>query len=960
MSGGGGAAAGGGCARQNLDSLNEAQALLVQVQGVDDAEVLRQNQRLRELIELYRGHQEAVQDGPGGLDRIRTELIQQFIVPGLSHIDMRMLVCLFKVDEFDSTNPKGLSLQEYNRLVDNFIKNKCLVALTELLSLPRIFQFVFELFLHFYYGKSKVRILIAATYASSKTIAAIFLAKPIARLTLPGCGITFQIMVYLFQFVNNPDKLIAELNGSTVGNLLKHVVPVGVKETISELFAVLRNNATQPLVLAAAISEILMYLIEYIQDPRIQAELAAAAAAAAPAPAGAAAGGAPGGFVGNAQYYVMMGGKYVYRCGQSNIQKIRGNLSSMLGPAQLGSAEDSHMRRLCNTAVNGIIFMSDTFDQQADRAFTPDQKNKIKAIESINALLPSKLRNALEAGDEASAYTEISMLCMSIAPRVRVFCPFEPAITEDQVNLIASGFFNSGFTKEVLDAYVEKMPFPRFEDVEITESMKPGAPESQTISQQLFTLEPDMVIVLQNSEPLTPDEVKLKKRAIKGLLGWGISTVSSTIKGGVSFCMDTVLAPAASIFEDYKHTFVAGRDPASITVSPLPLERVILSRVLHLVQKQKNAERLTNDEKIVLNSFLRTWAHDPDAVRYHDFKMSNGEIEKRWFLNLGSLVCCFREGVVQIDKTQLIGDPDPYNDVAKWFPVAVQETKKLLSCTKDTLSVAASSAVGTVANVWKSAMTYFESNQDEVIMVVRDERDNAVRQDDAQLVAGVAAAAAAGGAQGGNAASNPDANKDVDLKIQVAAAVSDVLADDAAAAAAGGGGGGVVAGEGNVDMTSLDSNTTLNLQAADNPPPLIPIGAGKNDISQPGIPGLGNIVTPQSNPSEVSGEGRGGGAAVPFTAQASDANEDGMSSLAAAADAEAADAATGRSTGKFGVPHGEPPGPSRSGGKSRRKSRKNAKRTRRYSKGRKSSKAAKKTQQRRSSRYRRSSRKGRK
>jgi hypothetical protein len=102
---------------------------------------------------------------------------------------MRMLVRLFKVTEFDSITPRGALTQEvYDELVDNFIKRKCLVALTELLSLPRIFQLVFELFLHFYYKKSKVRILIAGTYASSKIVKSVFQGNPIASLTLTGCA----------------------------------------------------------------------------------------------------------------------------------------------------------------------------------------------------------------------------------------------------------------------------------------------------------------------------------------------------------------------------------------------------------------------------------------------------------------------------------------------------------------------------------------------------------------------------------------------------------------------------------------------------------------------------------------------------------------------------------------------------------------------------------------------------
>jgi hypothetical protein len=925
--GGGAAAAGGGCARPNLDSLDEAQALLTELASasVTDHEVLRQNNRLRELIRLYQDQQVAVQDDPDVLVQTRRTLIEQFIVPGFAHIEMRMLVCLFKVTEFESIpHPGDLKKDEYNRLVEIFIKRKCLVALTELLSLPRIFQLVFELFLHFYYKKSKVRILIAGTYASSKIVKSVFQGYPIASLTLTGCGVTFQIMVRLFQFVHNPQDFIAELDGSTVGNLLK-LVPGNAQ--ISNLITVVRDYAKQPLVLAAGISEILMRLIEYIQDPMIQHDLDADLNAAAAGPAGPA-GPAPGGLVENAKYYVMMGGQYVYRCALGNLQQIRKNLSTIAGHAELGPAENSYMRRLCDTAVNGIIFMSDTFDQQADRAFTPQQKNKIKAIESINALLPTKLRNALAAGDEESAYTEISMLCVSIAHRVRKLCDEEPAITEKQQNLIASDFFNSGFTIDVLDAYVKALPFPKFEDVELSESLDVAMSDSP-LETRIYSLRGDMQKVLQTSKPLDPKEEQLAA-ANKNLLGWGISAVSSTIKGGVAFCMDTVVAPAASIFQDYKHTFVAGRDPASITVSRLPIERVILSRVLHLVQKQKNDKGLTNEEKIVLNSFLRTWAHDPNAVSYHDFKMPNGTTEKRWFLNLGSLVCCFREGVVHINDSLLRSDPDPYNDVAQWFPVAVLETKKLLSCTKDTLSETAGAAGITVANVFQRAIKYFQDNLKEVIMVVKDEFNNAVNPDDEQLVKDVVADA--GGAQASSAASNVADNLEVDLKIQVAAAVSDVLADDAAAAAAAAGGG-VVAeeGEGHGEMSSLIPGDRFNQRA--NPAADIMSSADDQAVE---------LVHQQQQAPQVSIE---------------DTKVHEMRAAAAAGGVEMDEATALENVQRqMQIRRNLSNKNKRAGGKSR----KNTKRTRRHNKGRKSSKSAKKTQQRRSSRYRRSSRKGRK
>ena len=767
----GSAGGGGGCPPERLDSLDGAESLLQQIgNGEGDDEVMAQNKRFRELIRLYKQQQES--KDPTSLERIRRELIQLFVAPGMSNIEMRMLIRLFKVTEFSSV--LGIDKARYDVLVENFIKNKCLVALTELLSIPRIFQLVFDLFLHFYYRKSKVRMAIAATYLGAKGTVVTFLGLPFVTLVAEGSSIMFQIMVFLFQFVNNPQELLRQLDGSFIGGVVHNLlsvlpdhVRIIARTQLNTLLQIVRDNMFQPWIIVAAIAEVLMKLIDYLQDPGNQPAIAAAAAPAA-APA-------PGGVVGNIQYYVWRGGVWVYSIALTNLEQIKHNLTTMLGAAQLGEKERSNIIRLCNFALNGATVASNMLDAQAGVAFNPEQVRNIKRDAVFKALFGSNLHVALEKEDPKSVETEVDMLCASIKPRVLELCAVNVVISPDDQLRIAGDFFNAGLTQEALHAYVMQLPFPRHVDIAPHSQGSDMAQytQSQDQEQRIRTLTDDMLKVLVKSEPLNQQEKRLKEEAIKSFFGGTTHMFSSAARAAAGLC-SALFAPAADAFDRYKESaFVRGRDPTTIIPGPLLLTHVILSRVAYITHKQKAGEPLTLEEQIVLNSFLRTWAHDPNAVTYHNVSDGTG----RWFVNIGSAVFCIRDDKVRIDQTLLDNHPDIYGDVVA-LPEAVTQVAKLLSCGVDTSKK--------VVGGWiDGALNWFAENPEEAVMKsggVDPDAEAAIDKGEAKAKSETAAAAGGGGGK----VSDPLADKQVDKEINAGAAVADVLAvyADAAGAAA--------------------------------------------------------------------------------------------------------------------------------------------------------------------------------
>lgn len=610
-----------------------------------DDELKEHQEQLRELMTLYNQPHTT----PTIRDQIHRHLIRLFVTPGLAVIDRLRLKMLFSVSPF--TQDQGLTEAEYDRHVQNFIDNKCLKALTELLTLPKLFNLVFELFLNFFYGKSKVRMAIAALNGSAHLVAAVSAAVPIVKTSVQSTGVALNIMFYLFQFVNNPTDFLKEMEmeRGVVQDLLKSIpfgdVALSAFSYVVDAVGKVAQAAITPLVLTNIVSEAILMLLEYVSGLPAPAAPAAAQPAAAPnAPVS----------------LVWRGGQWMLTGVGASIAYIRQHITQSFNPsvARLSAPENAYKHRLITCMLNNLTLMSDSLNTQAGVAFTQEEADGVRATVAFNALLPSNYRLALEEGNMDDAYTERLMFLAALKMPVAKLCSQREEIDVPTLNIIAPWVRGIGeITADLLTAFVKQLPLPRYVNVPLSDSMEAAASQDDNTDTRDLKVQADLAKWLNTNKPLTPVEQAKKIKAGITFFGAPAAVTSTVVSAALRF-YDYYLAPPCRTMFNQAHSFLdpGVRPNAVCRLGPLHPNKVIMSGVEHIVQKQLREEKLSNDEAILLNSYLNIWSGDPNKLSYGKRKYKDGTTGYCWFLHLGTTIYVIKDDEIKRDQPNHVFD----------------------------------------------------------------------------------------------------------------------------------------------------------------------------------------------------------------------------------------------------------------------------------------------------------------
>ena len=623
----------GGQAAPGSNCVGDQQVELDQLLRVEvDSELQGHQDQLKELIRLYNLPDTA----PDKIEQFRRHAIALFVTPGLVFINRRMLEVLFSVSPF---SPGQMTQAEYDASVTNFIDNKCLVALAELLTIPKLFMLVCELFLNFFYGKSKVRMAIAALNVSAHAGAAVSTAVPFVTTGVQGAGNALNIMFHLLQFVNNPAEFMRQMEGGYVKELLRSI-PGGdsamsaclyVFDTVKTIGAA----ALTPLFLVNIVSEAISRLLEYVSGlPAPEAPAAAHPAAAPNAPVS----------------IVWRGGQWMLNGVGASIAYIRQHITKLFNPAvaRLGEPENAYEHRLFTCMLNNLTLMSDNLNTQARVAFDQADADRVRATEVFKALVPSNYRRALEQGDMEAAKTERLMFLAALKYPVVQLCSKPIAIDQHTLSIIAPWVVGVGeITEKRLEDFVAQLPFPHYVEVEMPESMEGVA--SQTDPQvRDRQIQADFAKSLTTHEPLTPEDVEEQRRVGISFFGAPPAVARIAVRAARGFYDKYVAPPCSTMFSEFSSALHPGVRPNAVCrLGPLHPKKVIMSGVEHIVQKQISGTKLTNDEAILLNSYLNLWSGDPNMLSYGLRTYKDGRTEYCWFVYLGTTCYVLVDGQIE-------------------------------------------------------------------------------------------------------------------------------------------------------------------------------------------------------------------------------------------------------------------------------------------------------------------------
>jgi hypothetical protein len=636
-----------------------------------DSELREHQKQLRELMKWYK----TLDTQPGKIEEFRRRAIELFVSPGLAVIDRGMLKELFSVSPF--TESPRLSQDDYERHVINFINNKCLVALAELLTIPKLFMLVCELFLNFFYGKSNVRMAIAAINGGAHLGAAVGAAVPLVNTSVEGAGAALNIMFHLIQFVNDPAKFMIEMEGGSVQGLFD-LIPgsdsakaacLYVFNTVREIGAAALTTA----ILVNIVSEAILWSFEYVSvlpappagaqhaaaqpagaqhaaaQPAGAQHAAAQHAAAQPAAAQHAAAqpaAAPNGLV----RLVWGGGRWMLNGVGGSIAYIRRHIARICNPsvARLGPPANAYERRLFTCILNNLTRMSAAFNDQAEVAFGQEEANRIRATEVFNALVPSNYRRALKEGNVDAAYTESLLFLATLKDPVFQLCSQQPDIDDDTLRIIAPWVLGvREVTESRLKAFVAQLPLPHHEAVDLDDSMK-GEASQEEVGVRDEKIQADFEKWLSINHPLTPEERAKKIKAGMTFFGAPAAFTAMVVRAAQGFYDNYLAQPCGTMFREFSSTLDPGVSHNAVCrLGPLHPNKVIMSGVEHIVQKQISGKELTKDEAILLNSYLNLWSGDPNMLSYGKRRYRDGRTEYCWFVYLGTTCYVLVDGQIE-------------------------------------------------------------------------------------------------------------------------------------------------------------------------------------------------------------------------------------------------------------------------------------------------------------------------
>ena len=619
------------------DQQAQAQAQVVQLLNVkvgEDKELAIRQTQLLELMKLYN----APDTRPGIREQIRQHLITLFVTTEFSPGERRMLELLFRVTPYT----EGMELDEeaYRGHVKKFIDDKCLVALTELLTIPKLFNLVVELFLTFFYGKSKVRMAIAAVSGGARAIAAGSAAVPLINTSAQGIGLALNVMFRLFKLVTDTTEFFKEMNGSIVGNLLSNIPGGDSARSVCEYVITTANDLVRetvtPLILANILSEVTARLFDFLSGLPPPPPEAQQPAAVPNAPVS----------------IVWRGGAYVIDGAVASVAYIRNHVTKIFqqgGVAQLGDPRNAYVHGILTYVLNTLTIMSGNMDAQAARVSSPEDAASAKAMALFNALIPPNLRDALAEGNMRAAETEINMFLATLKDPVVKLCTQERVIPPEILSIIAPWTMGVGeITKELLEEFLRQFPAPHYAEVEVTDSAKALASDSFDLDERDATLDGDLEKLFYTAVPLTPAEVAIRQKSARSIFSLPAEGVAVVSHAAWTFYRNRIAPSCDKLFSEAHELLHPGVSPSAVCArGPLHETQVIMSGIRHIIEKQLKKEDLTNEEAILLNSYLNIWSGDPNKLSYGERTYKNGTTGNCWFLHLETTIYVLEDGIIK-------------------------------------------------------------------------------------------------------------------------------------------------------------------------------------------------------------------------------------------------------------------------------------------------------------------------
>jgi hypothetical protein len=334
----------------------------------------------------------------------------------------------------------------------------------------------------------------------------------------------------------------------------------------------------------------------------------------------------------------------------ASIAYIRQHITKLFNPAvaRLGEPANAYEHRLFTCMLNNLTLMSDNLNTQARVAFSQADADRVRATEVFKALVPSNYRRALEEGDAEAAYTERLMFLATLKGPVFQLCSKPIAIDQHTLSIIAPWVVGVGeITEKRLEDFVAQLPFPHYVEVEMPESMEGVA--SQTDPQvRDRQIQADFAKSLTTHEPLTPEDVEEQRRVGISFFGAPPAVARIAVRAARGFYDKYVAPPCSTMFSEFSSALHPGVRPNAVCrLGPLHPKKVIMSGVEHIVQKQISGTKLTNDEAILLNSYLNLWSGDPNMLSYGLRTYKDGRTEYCWFVYLGTTCYVLVDGQIE-------------------------------------------------------------------------------------------------------------------------------------------------------------------------------------------------------------------------------------------------------------------------------------------------------------------------
>jgi hypothetical protein len=669
----------------------QAQQLLNVKVGKDKELAIRQTQ-LRELMKLYN----APDTRPGIREQIRQHLITLFVTTEFSPAERRMLELLFRVTPY--TEGMGLDEEAYRSHVKKFIDDKCLVALTELLTIPKLFNLVVELFLTFFYGKSKVRMAIAAVSGGAHAIAAASAAIPLGKTSAQGIGLALNVMFRLFKLVTDPTAFFKEMDGGVVQELMSQIPGSDSAKHVCEYVIRTANGLVRatvtPLILANILSEAISKLFDCLSTLPPPAQGAAQPAAVPNAPVS----------------ILWRGGMYVIDGAVASAEHIRKHVTKIFqqgGVAQLGDPQNTYVHGILTYVLNTLTIMSGKIDAQAAIVSSPEEADRVKAMALFNALIPPNLRDALAEGNMRAAETEINMFLAALKDPVVKLCTQERVIPPEILSIIAPWTMGVGeITKELLEEFLRQFPPPHYAEVELSDTMRGEASQFEE-SERDATLDGDLEKLFRTAVPLTPAEVAIRQKSARSIFSLPAAGVAVVSHAAWSFYRNRIAPSCGKLLSEAHDLLHPGVSPSAVcSRGPLHETQVIMSGIRHIIEKQLRNEELSNEEAILLNSYLNIWSGDPNKLSYGQRTYKNGTTGKCWFLHLETTIYVLEDDIIKRARK-----PGPLGETK--VEMAVRTAVELGRGCAAAANDSAMKVVSAVGGGIKAVMEFIDSDQAE-------------------------------------------------------------------------------------------------------------------------------------------------------------------------------------------------------------------------------------------------------